>query len=130
VRIGAILVVACFGLAGAAHAGPVTLVCTGSLTLDGNESKIDRETAILDLENRSFKPPLYPAFPLTRVGETDLTFGTESANLSSWGSLDRVSGALSMNVMRPSERKKLQAGEATKFLAWMTAKCAPAQRMF
>jgi hypothetical protein len=41
-----------------------------------------------------------------------------------------VSGNLSMNVMKPSERKMLQAGETAHFLAWMTAKCAPAQRLF
>jgi hypothetical protein len=129
VRIGAILV-GCFVLTGAAHADPVTLLCTGSLTLEGTETKIARETAILDLENHSFKPPLYPAFPLTRIGETDLSFGNENSNYSTWGSLDRISGTLSMNVMRPSDRKKLLAGETSKFLAWMSAKCAPLNGCF
>jgi hypothetical protein len=35
-----------------------------------------------------------------------------------------------MNVMRPNERKNLQAGGTVHFLAWMTARCALAQRMF
>jgi hypothetical protein len=128
-RIGAVLV-ACLGLAGTAHGNAVTLICSGSLTADGKQVNIGGETAILDLEKRSFKPPLYPEFPLTRVGESDLSFGSELPNLSTWGSLDRVSGSLAMNVMRPSERKTLQAGGTAHFLAWMSAKCAPAQRMF
>ena len=128
-RIGAVLV-ACIGVAGPAHANPVTLICNGNLTLDGKQMNIGGETAILDLEKRSFKPPMYPEFPLIGVGESDLSFGSELPHLSTWGNLDRVSGTLSMNVMRPSERKNLQAGGSAHFLAWMSAKCAPAQRMF
>jgi hypothetical protein len=120
----------CLALSGTAHAAPLTLLCTGNLTLDGKQSNIDRETAILDLDGQTFKPPLYPAFPLILVGESDLSFGNDAPSLSTWGSLDRVSGSLSMNVMRPDERKKLQGGGAARFLAWMTAKCVPAQRMF
>jgi hypothetical protein len=126
----AVILIAGLGLAGSAQAAPMTLLCTGSLTLEGTQSKIDRETAILDLEKRSFKPPLYPEFPVTRISESDVSFGSELPNLSTLGNLDRISGSLSMNVMRPSDRKTLQAGGTAKFLAWMTAKCAPAQRMF
>jgi hypothetical protein len=122
--------VACLGLAGTANAAPVTLICTGSMTANGQQMTITRETAIVDLEKRSFKPPLYSEFPLTRVGESDLSFGSELPTLSTWGSLDRVSGSLAMNVMKPSERKTLQAGGTAHFLVWMSAKCAPAPRMF
>jgi hypothetical protein len=115
---------------GTAQAAPITLICNGSLTLDGKQSAIDRETAILDIEKQTFKPPLYPVFSLTRVADNDIDFGYESATNSTWGSLDRVSGSLSMNVMSPDDRKKLQAGGSARFLAWMTAKCAPAQRLF
>jgi hypothetical protein len=128
-RIGAILV-ACLALAGSAHAAPVTLICNGSLTADGKTMNIGGETAILDLEKRTFRPPLYPEFPLIRVGESDLSFGSELPSLSTWGGLDRVSGSLSMNVMRPNERKSLQAGGTAHFLAFMSAKCAPAHRIF
>ena len=68
--------------AGSLHANPVTLVCKGTLHLDGKPSDIDGETAILDLEKRSFKPPLYVHFPLIRVSETDVTFGSELPALS------------------------------------------------
>jgi hypothetical protein len=117
-------------LTGTADANPVTLICNGHLTLDGKQIDVGGETAILDIEKRSFKPPLYPEFSLIRLGESDLTFGNEAATLSTWGDLDRVSGSLSMSVMRPSERKALQAGGSAHFLAWMSAKCLPAQRMF
>ena len=128
-RIAAFFAIS-FGLAGIADAKPVTLICNGNLTADGKQTPISGETAILDIEKQSFKPPLYPEFPLIRVGESDLSFGSELPNLSSWGNLDRISGSLSMNVMRPTERKTLQAGGTAHFLAWMSAKCAPAQRMF
>jgi hypothetical protein len=59
----AILFAMSLGLAASAHATPVTLVCTGSITFEGKEATIDRETAILDLEKPSFKPPNYPEFP-------------------------------------------------------------------
>jgi hypothetical protein len=121
----------CLGWIGIAHANPVTLICNGHLTMNGKQIDIGGETAILDIEKRSFKPPLfYPEFPLIRVGESNLSFGSELPDVSTWGNLDRVSGNLSMNVMRPSDRKILEAGGSVHFLAWMTAKCAPAPRMF
>jgi hypothetical protein len=124
------------GFAGTAHANPVTLICYGKLIKGGSPSgravtvKVGGETAILDMEERTFKPPMYPEFPLTRVSETDLFFGSELPNLSTWGNLDRVSGTLTMNVMIPSERKALQAGETAHWLDWLDAKCAPAQKVF
>ena len=118
------------GLMRPADAAPLTLICNVSLTMDGQRVDITGETAILDLENQSFKPPFYPEFRLLRVRENELSFGGELPEVSTWGSLDRVSGSLSMNVMRPQERKNLQAGATVKFLAWMTAKCVPAKRMF
>lgn len=118
------------GLTGAVQAGPVTLVCRGNLTAGGRQMNIDGETAVVDLERHTFKPPLYSEFPLTQVGQTELSFGSELPTLSTSGNLDRVSGSLWMNVMRPNERKSLQAGGSAHFLAWMSAKCAPAERMF
>lgn len=126
----ALVFAVCMGFTGTAYAAPVTLLCNGSLTADGKQIPISGETAIIDLEKRTFKPPMYSEFPLTRVGENDLSFGSELPTLSTWGSLDRVSGSLAMNVMRPDARKALQAGGTVNFLAWMSGKCVPAQRMF
>jgi hypothetical protein len=81
-----LILITCLGLAGAAHATPVTLVCDGTLTLDGKKGAVDHETAILDFEKRTFKPPMYTEFSLTRIGESDVS--------SIWGNLDRVSGDL------------------------------------
>jgi hypothetical protein len=119
-----------FVAVGTVRAAPVTLVCKGTINLDGKPTEIDGETAILDLERRSFKPPLYVHFPLIRVSKTDVTFGSELPALSTWGSLDRVSGTLSMNVMKPNERQSLRSGGSARFLAYMSAKCSPAQRLF
>jgi hypothetical protein len=81
----------CLSLVGTAHAAPVTLICNGSLTADGKTTNISAETAIVDLEKNTFKPPLYPEFPLIRVGESDLSFASELPTLSTWEGLDRVS---------------------------------------
>ena len=51
-RIAAYIV--CLAFAGTAHANPVTLICNGNLTVDGKQVNIGGETAILDLEKRSF----------------------------------------------------------------------------
>jgi hypothetical protein len=73
----AVILIAGFGLSGNTQAEPLTLLCSGSLTLDGKQSNIDRETAILDIESQTFKPPLYPAFQVTEISETNLSFGSE-----------------------------------------------------
>lgn len=125
-----LILVALLSFGADASAGPVTLLCDGSLNLEGKPVPVRGETAILDLEQRTFKPPLYAEYPLLRVGEADVSFGIELPAVSISGALDRVSGSLSMNVLAPSERKKLQDGGSAKFIAWMTAKCVPAKRMF
>lgn len=119
-----------FAVSNAALAAPINLICTGDLVAGGIKTPIANETAILDLQTRTFKPPMYNAFPLLRVGEADISFGSESTDLSTWGNIDRISGSLSMNVLEPKERQKLQAGASAHFLAFMTAKCVPAQKMF
>lgn len=98
--------------------------------MDGKTAPIESETALLDIEAKTFKPPMYQPFPLTKVSESDISFGSELPSLSTWGSLDRISGTLSMNVMRPEERGKLQGGGTARFLVFLTAKCAPAKRLF
>jgi hypothetical protein len=107
------------------------LVCTGEINFAKNGTqKIDAETAILDIEAGTFKPPMYPKFQLTRVDDSSISFGNDNDKYSTWGSLDRVSGSLSMNVMSPNDRKELQAGRSGHFMVWMSGKCAPAKRMF
>jgi hypothetical protein len=113
-----------------AEAASISLICTGDLNASGKTIPVAGETAILDLDSGTFKPPLYNSFPLLKVRDTQVTFGSESQTLSVWGSLDRVSGSLSMSVMEPGERRKVQAGGSAHFMAWITAKCVPAQRMF
>jgi hypothetical protein len=117
--------------AGSAQASPITLICNGSMTLYGHgTTPIENETAILDYDKRVFKPPFYPSFPITRVDESTVVFSSETGELSTLGNLDRVSGNLTMNAMRPSERQRLQRGETVHFLAYISAKCTPAQKMF
>lgn len=123
-----------FALAGtycpAAVAAPITLICTGTLGFPGNSSTINSETAILDLDANTFKPPLYSAYSLIKVSDTEVTFGLDNPTRSIWGSLDRVSGSLVMNVMTPEDRRHIQSGLGGKMMAWIEAKCAPAKRMF
>lgn len=126
----ALLAIALACWANVAAAAPVTLICTGRLVAGGQTTELNGETAILDLQLSTFKPPLYNSFNVSRVSDSDISFASESETLSVWGSLDRVSGSLTMNVLEPQERRKLKAGGSAHFLAWMTAKCAPAQRMF
>jgi hypothetical protein len=129
-RISLFVVGCLVGLAEAAQASPVTLICNGSMTADGNQIPINGQTAILDVQNNSFKPPMYTEHPLIRVEENLISFGFESEKYSTEGSLDRVSGSFAMTVMKPDERKKLKAGGTAHFMTWMSGKCVPAQRMF
>ncbi|MDE5454161.1 hypothetical protein GWE18_15135 [Bradyrhizobium sp. CSA112] len=91
---------------------------------------IDGDSAIIDFDAGTFKPPLYQTYSITKVNDTQVTFAFESSTTSIFGTIDRVSGNLSMNVMKPEERKRLAAGGSVKMLSWMTAKCMPAKQMF
>ncbi|KRR06817.1 hypothetical protein [Bradyrhizobium valentinum] len=91
---------------------------------------IDGDSAIIDFDAGTFKPPLYHPYSITKINDTQVTFGFESSTTSIFGTIDRISGNLSMNVMKPEERKRLAAGGSVKMLAWMAAKCVPAKPMF
>jgi hypothetical protein len=126
-----LVAVACLFFSTSLEASPILLICSGDLNYPGNRTDpIASETAILDIGEGTFKPPLYSAYSLLKVKDAEVTFGYETTDTSIWGSLDRVSGSLSMTVMRPAEREKLLAGGSAHILAVMTAKCAPAKRMF
>jgi hypothetical protein len=118
-------------LAPAAEAAPITLGCRGSLNFpDNNSMTFDGDSAIIDLDAGTFKPPHYQVYSITRVNNTQVSFGFESSTASIFGTIDRISGNLSMNVMKPEDRKKLMAGGSVKMLSWLTAKCMPAKQMF
>ena len=110
---------------------PVTLACKGTLTAEGKESPFSESGAVLNLERQTFRAPVYGLeYPLIRVDDTSISFGSESADHSTAGSLDRISGKLSMTVMHPAERKKMMGGQAAKVSVILSALCAPAQRLF
>jgi hypothetical protein len=91
---------------------------------------VDADSAVLDLEAGTFKPPLYATYAITKVDETHINFGLETGTSSIFGTIDRISGNMTMNVMKPEDRRRLSAGGSAKMQAWMNAKCVPAQRMF
>jgi hypothetical protein len=109
------------------------LSCTGSIIYDkGKLFKFDHVTAMLDLENHFFQPPMFDTLPLTEIAESHVYFARETSDhLSIQGSLDRVSGTVTVDVATPAARKKYEARE--EGLAWLTlltAQCELAQRKF
>ena len=125
-RLIAFLVI--IGWATSAQGSPLTLQCTGTLTLEGNETEINGDSAILDLENRAFKPPLYSAFPVTGMDDNEIIFGSELSNFSSWGRLDRIGQS---NDER-DDTKRTQSAHCRRLpeIPRLDARCAPARRMF
>jgi hypothetical protein len=117
-----------------AQANQIALLCSGVFSMPGRQDiKIQRQTATLDLDTKTFTPPLYPALPILTEKETEFTFGSESPSRSTWGRLDRISGDMNVMVLTPPDRQKLKLGEAgtsVQPLSTLSATCAPAQRMF
>lgn len=114
-----------------AYAEPVPLLCWGDITVYGHEKASLAETgAALDLEGGTFLAPVYGTFRIIRVDDASISFGGETPTVSTFGTLDRVSGALSMNLMPPAERKKLQNGQTVHFTAYVDAKCMRSKKKF
>ncbi|MGJ4957741.1 hypothetical protein ACQR1H_19005 [Bradyrhizobium sp. HKCCYLRH2015] len=122
---------ALFLSASAVQADQIVLACIGSINYPANPpTKIDGDSAVVDFDSQTFKPPIFPAYKITKISNTNLSFGLDTSETSVFGSIDRISGNVSMTVMRPEERKKILSGGSAKMLSWMTAKCSPAKRMF
>jgi hypothetical protein len=114
-----------------ANAGPVPLACRGDITVYGQGNvKIDETGSVLDLEKGIFTAPVYGTFPITRIDDTTIVFGSETPTNSTLGNLDRISGNLTMTLMPPADRKKLTSGQPAHVTAYVDAKCSPAKKMF
>jgi hypothetical protein len=91
-----------------AQAAQVVLVCNGNLNFPENAPMtINGDSAMIDFDAGTFKPPIYQPYQITKVTDTDVNFGLETSKTSIFGTIDRISGNLSMNVMKPEERKKI-----------------------
>lgn len=116
---------------GAAAANKVALICHGDITIyDHGTVKLNDTGSVLDLDNQTFTAPAYGTFPITRMEEASISFGSETPTNSTSGDLDRISGALTMMLMPPVEREKLKAGKPFHLTAYVDAKCLPSKKMF
>jgi hypothetical protein len=110
----------------AASAAPMSLVCSGDVTIfgQGNQEKmkIDAAGSALDLEKGTFTAPFYGTVPITRANDTMIVFGSDSPTTSAFGTLDRISGNLNMTLMSQVERKKLINGQSAHATSHLDAK--------
>jgi hypothetical protein len=115
-----------------ANSAPFSLVCQGETVIYESDIRapFKESGAMIDLESLKFHAPVYGLFEITRVDETTIVFGRETAEASFLGNLDRISGAMTLSLLKPAERRKLNSGQSAKFTSHVTAICQPAKRMF
>lgn len=114
-----------------ASAEPLPLVCTGEVNMfDQGTMKIDASGAMVDLDAGTFTAPVYGTYPIIRSEDTSIAFGADNEKVSTYGSLDRISGKLTMSLMTPAARRAVSMGKSIKMISYVEARCTPARKMF
>jgi hypothetical protein len=119
----------------AAFGQTIDLVCSG--TLQGPkfaDSTVGPGATRVDLEGRHISTPV-GNFRITKVGETTVWFegDPEKPFLQigvGWGSLDRLSGKMTVWWATPNERAKWKAGETSTVALFGELRCSAAKRLF
>lgn len=126
------LIAGVLSAASPAHAKDVFLVCDGKISIPSKPDTMFGPTgASINIEDGTFTAPLISGpYGILRASQTDFSFGSETSNISSYGTLDRVSGALMLNQMTPRDRKILSGGSSVTVKLSLTGTCAVAGRMF
>lgn len=118
-------------LSSSALAQPVSLVCSVSISAQGVTTEPSLSGARLDLEGRRFVvPSLQRTLPIVKVNEAMLWFETDTNEAYITGTLDRLSGKISVVSMTPEEKRKMYAGQSSRLDWSMAGRCAPGGQLF
>jgi hypothetical protein len=117
----------------AAYGQAVDLVCSGTMkqyepqVTDGN---VGPAAARVDLARNFISTPLGD-YRISRVEDTKIWFGSDVGNqLVAEGSLDRVSGQMSIWWQRAGEKAKMKAGLPSKLNMAAELRCSASKRLF
>ncbi|MCW2082708.1 UNVERIFIED_ORG: hypothetical protein M2193_004883 [Bradyrhizobium japonicum] len=102
-----------------------------SISTQGVTTEPATSGALLDLDGRRFVVPvLQRALPIVKVNETMLWFETDTNEAYTTGTLDRLSGKISLVSMTPEEKRKMYAGKSSHLDWTMGGRCAPGGQLF
>jgi hypothetical protein len=83
----------------------------------------------VDLDRKRVSTPL-GEFPLSKIEENTIFIAGEQNGLIVFGSLDRLSGKMSISWQHPTEAAKLRAGQSSQLLRQADLNCSLAKRLF
>lgn len=75
-------------------------------------------------------PLLQRTFPIVKVNEAMLWFEADTNEAYTTGTLDRLSGKISLVSMTPEEKRKMYAGQSSHLDWSMAGRCTPGGQLF
>ena len=113
-----------------AFAEAVSLVCKGTFyNYETNTVTVGPASANLDIENNRLQTPV-GTFHITRTEETSISFDEPRSALVVFGTLDRLTGAMTASWTTPAEDAKRKSMLPHKARAYVDLTCSPAKRLF
>jgi hypothetical protein len=112
--------------------GVVTLSCGGSMTSyqpQAISGTVAPGAAVVDLEKRTLLTPV-GHFRITSASESSVSFDNPRDQGIVFGTLDRITGRLSVMWMTGSENQKRVRGQAFNMTAYADLNCTARQRLF
>jgi hypothetical protein len=112
----------------------INLVCSGKYRsyekgTDFVDANVAPGATQVDLERKLISTPA-GQFRISKVEETRIYINEERQNLVVWGSLDRLSGELSVFMLRPTEHAKMRNGLSAKVETNIELRCSVSKRLF
>jgi hypothetical protein len=115
-----------------AFAEPASLVCKGTFynyEATTVKSTVGPAAATLDIENSRLQTPV-GTFHIIGVEETSISFDEPRGSLVVYGTLDRLTGAMTASWTTPAEDAKRKSLLPHKAQAYVDLSCSPAKRLF
>jgi hypothetical protein len=112
--------------------GVVTLSCGGNMTTYQPQAiagTVAPGATVVDLENRTLLTPV-GRFRIISASESSVSFDNPSDQGVVFGTLDRITGRLSVMWMTSSENEKRVRGQAFNMTAYADLNCTARQRLF
>jgi len=110
----------------------VSLVCRGTYydyEASTVKSTVGPAAGVLDIENNRLQTPI-GTFHITNVEDTSINFDKPGSSLIVFGTLDRLSGAMTASWTTPAEDEKRKSMLPHKARAYVDLTCSPAKRLF
>ena len=128
----AVLIIALTIISDTAFAGPINLMCGGTMNQyqpKRIEGTVAPGATVVDLDQNRIETPV-GRFRISTVTDTSISFDDPGKQLVVFGTLDRLSGAMTVSWRTAEEDAKMKANMSAQNSMYAELQCSASKRLF